>query len=199
MRIRVLGAAGVLLLTPAVVVAGTDVPGSNVPAQMIQAPTEVTPSSSAEAAVLGRLHADNQAEIAHGQLAIEKGKDAAVKAYGRQLVADHTAADQKVVALAKKTKVSPTAMASEATIEAEKGRSDPKMSALHNLSGDEFDKQFVSMMAEEHDRTIDFVNGACEATTNPELKALLTKLLPTLEKHASEARKLAGTLGKPSS
>src|SRR5215213_1268077 len=51
--------------------------------------------------VLSKLHHANQMEIEAGKLAQEKGSSKAVKAYGKTLVRDHSAADKKVLATAK--------------------------------------------------------------------------------------------------
>src|SRR5882672_2708862 len=55
--------------------------------------------------VLGKLHHSNQKEISMGKLAQKSGRTREVKAFGLALVNDHTAADHKVVALAKQEKV----------------------------------------------------------------------------------------------
>jgi predicted outer membrane protein len=53
-------------------------------------------------AVLMRMHRTNQMEIKAGRLAQSHGGSAKVRAFGARLVRDHSANDQKVVALAKK-------------------------------------------------------------------------------------------------
>src|SRR6185369_15748757 len=61
-----------------------------------------TPST---ADVLNKLHASDQHEIAAGTLAEKHGRSQAVKDYGKMLVRDHGAADQKVAVVAKQEKV----------------------------------------------------------------------------------------------
>jgi len=55
--------------------------------------------------VLRQIHRTNLEEIRMGQLAQRNGSSAQVKQYGAQLVRDHQAADQKVVALAKQLRI----------------------------------------------------------------------------------------------
>jgi len=55
--------------------------------------------------VLRQIHRANLEEIRMGQLAQRNGASAQVKQYGAQLVRDHKAADQKVVALAKQLRI----------------------------------------------------------------------------------------------
>ena len=60
--------------------------------------------SAQTAEVLSKLHHSNQMEVAAGKLAQEKGQSKDVKAFGKTLVTDHSAADKKVMALAKEEK-----------------------------------------------------------------------------------------------
>ena len=59
----------------------------------------------ATADVLGKLHESNQKEIAMGKMAQKNGKSKEVTTFGKTLVKDHTAADKKVLTLAKQEKV----------------------------------------------------------------------------------------------
>jgi putative membrane protein len=149
-------------------------------------------------ATLAKLHAANLAEVHHGQMAAEKAKSPQVKAYGRRLVADHKAADRKLMAYCKKAKVDAEAVMREATAEVDKKKADPAMAKLHGLSGEEFDKEFATMMVDEHAKTIEFVTSTRDGAADPALKAMLTKLLPTLEKHRAQAQKLVEKLNKSS-
>src|SRR5690242_7433708 len=49
----------------------------------------------------------NQVDIDAGKLAQKKGSNAEVKAFGKQMVTDHTAVNKQAVALAKKLKLEP--------------------------------------------------------------------------------------------
>src|SRR5688572_31333905 len=68
----------------------------------MQATTSVTPMPLNDTTLLSRMHATNQMEIRLGQLAQRNGASATVKQYGARLVRDHSAADARVTALAKK-------------------------------------------------------------------------------------------------
>jgi putative membrane protein len=129
------------------------------------------------AQILSKLHESNVKEVEMGKLAQKNGQSKEVKAFGKTLVTDHTAADKKVKALAKKEKVELT----EAKPEMEHG----------DLSGPDFDTKFAKNMADDHEKDVEEVRKARDATNDPQLKALLSELLPTLEKHHETARKLA--------
>lgn len=137
------------------------------------------------AEVLTKLHHSNQMEIAAGKLAEEKGQSKDVKAFGKTLVTDHSAADKKVLALAKEEKIDlppPPAMPAE-------------MDKVKASSGAQFDKMFASQMLDDHKKDIAEAKAAKDATKDPKLKALLASTIPVLEKHREIAQKLVDKLG----
>ena len=64
--------------------------------------SDVDSAPMSDTLLLSRMHASNQMEIRLGQLAQRNGATARVKQYGQRLVRDHSAADARVTALAKK-------------------------------------------------------------------------------------------------
>jgi putative membrane protein len=148
----------------------------------------------APADVLMKLHHSNQMEIEAGKLAQEKGQSKAVKDFGKMLVKDHTAADKQVKSLAKQMKVELPTHPPD--------MKDSKLEKARTLTGAEFDKAFAQAMVEDHKDDIEDVAEARDKTTDPQLKKLLTGIVPTLEKHQASAQKLvaqtesgAGTTG----
>ena len=138
------------------------------------------------ATVLGKLHHANQMEIEMGKLAQEKGQSKDVKNYGKTLVTDHTAADKKVMALAKQEKIDLTAAMPPMT--------DDNMALLKTAVGTEFDKVFARVMLEDHTKDVNEAKAARDATTDPKLKSLLTSTIPVLEKHRETAQKLVDSV-----
>ncbi len=129
-------------------------------------------------------------------MAAEKGKSPQVKAFGKKLVADHTAADKKLLAYCKKNKIDEQALEAATKAETEKAAANPDMAKLHDATGEEFDKQFASMMAAEHGKSIETVTAARDGATDAALKQMLTKLLPVLEKHKATAEKISEKVSK---
>lgn len=137
-------------------------------------PAEDAPKADV-AAVLGKLHESNQKEVHMGQEARQNGKSEGVKDFGATLERDHTAADEKVAALARKRNIDL-----------------PGTPAQHSMPPSaNFDEEFAKMMVEDHKKDIDEVKKARDATPDAELKGLLTDMLPTLEKHLQTAESLA--------
>lgn len=129
--------------------------------------------------VLGELHRTNQHEIEMGKEAEKNGNTKAVKDFGKTLVKDHTEADKKTMALAKKEKIDIAA------------NTPPMKNEMATIpAGPEFDNKFAQAMVEGHKKAIADVTQARDTTDNAQLKKLLTELLPTLQKHEDTAQKI---------
>jgi putative membrane protein len=129
--------------------------------------------------VLGKLHQANQKEIEMGKVAEKNGQSKDVKAFGRMLIKDHTAADKKVTALAKKEKVELPAATKEDHSDMAKGA--------------DFDKKFATAMLDDHKKDVADAKSARDNTKDEQLKKLLDDIVPTLEKHQETAQKIADT------
>ena len=142
----------------------------------LTSPTKTTTTAE----VLGSLHEADQKEIQAGQIAQKNGRSKAVKDYGKMLVKDHTAADGKVAGLAQKENVDLVA-ATPAP-----GPNDMGTTA----TGPDFDKKFAQEMLDDHRKAIAALTAARDSTADPQLRKLLTDMLPTLEKHAAAAERI---------
>jgi putative membrane protein len=140
--------------------------------------------------VLMKLHHSNQMEIAAGKLAQEQGQSQDVKRFGKTLVTDHSAADKKVLALAKQEKI---------TLPAAEAMPGEMMDKMKAVSGADFDKTFAAEMLDDHKKDIAEVQSARDGTADAKLKTLLTAMLPVLEKHRDTAQKLTDKLGPSAS
>jgi putative membrane protein len=139
-----------------------------------------TPDSMFQAETLQNLHAANLMEIAAGKLGKSRGTTPQVRAYGAQLVTDHSNADKQVKAVAKKLGVTLKSPPQDAGLK-----------ELSGLKGTAFDTAFIGMMVQDHDKAIAMVKDAQARSTNSDLTALLNGLLPALEKHRATAAGLA--------
>jgi len=138
------------------------------------------PSSSNEesptATTLNKVHLSNQKEIEMGKVAEKGGHSKEVKSFGKDLIKDHTAADKKVMALAKAEKIDLAGAGSTTDHLPQPGA--------------DFDLKFAQMMLEDHTKDISEVSAAIDTTSDPKLKDLLTNILPTLKKHKETAQKI---------
>lgn len=152
-----------------------------------------------------KLHQVNQKEIALGRLAQEKASSARVRSYARMLVSHHTSADRRLLALLDKKDVDRAQLEQAATSAGERPTSgteqpsgDTKPTAemdetyqrLANLSGAEFDREFITTMIDEHEKAIELVRTSTDQVRDTEFRSHLRRVLPTLEQH----RKMAQTI-----
>jgi putative membrane protein len=145
--------------------------------------------ASAAAATLGKLDAADNEEIQAGQLAQRNAKSNDVKRLGAMLASDHAAHRKQIEQTAKAASVTPTPPPSAA---ADQMR---KMDRLGNLHGAEFDRAYVAMQVEDHQKDIADLQAA-RASADPKTQALIDQTLPTLQKHldaAKAAQKKVGT------
>jgi putative membrane protein len=120
-------------------------------------------------------------EVAIGQLAEAQGASQAVKDFGKLLVSDHGAHKRKLASLAEAAGLS---VSDEPTDEAKTNLE--KLKALH---GAEFDKQFKTMMVEDHQKDIAKYEKQA-SSADAQTAALAKETLPTLRKHLDAANAL---------
>jgi putative membrane protein len=131
------------------------------------------------AEVLGKLHRSDEHEIEMGKQAEKNGNTKAVKDFGKMLVKDHTSADKKGAALAKKEKIDLTA------------NTPPMGNEMATIPpGPEFDKKFAQAMLDDHKRDVAEMTQARDGTDDAQLKKLLTDVVPVLQKHLDTAQKI---------
>ena len=145
------------------------------------------PKTATTTEVLGTLHESDLKEIQAGEIAQKNGKSKAVRDYGKMLVKDHTVADEKVAALAQRESVD--------LVAATPAPGPNEMGTM--ATGPDFDKKFAQEMLDDHRKAIAALTAARDNTADPQLRKLLSELLPTLEKHADAAQKIVDAqLGK---
>jgi putative membrane protein len=126
-------------------------------------------------------------EVELGQLAQQKASNPAVKEFGAMMIKDHTAANEKLKALAASEQVSlpegPSLMQ-----KASKTR-------LNMLSGDSFDKSYVKDMIADHKDDIEEFQKEVSEGKDPQAKAFASATLPTLQAHLQRIQAVAASAG----
>jgi putative membrane protein len=130
----------------------------------------------------------NMAEIALGKIAQTKATDPDVKRFAQDLVADHTKANEKLMAIAKQLNLSmPTQLPADKQKEVERFR---------NYTGTNFDKDFVQHEIKDHEKAIELFTQASKECKNEQLKNYATQTLPGLKEHLQMAKKINDRLEK---
>ena len=136
----------------------------------------------------------NQVDIDAGKLAESKGSNAEVKAFGKQMVTDHSGVNKQAVALVTKLKVTPEDNATSKSLKA--GGAD-NVKNLEKLSGAAFDRAYVDHEVAYHQQVLDAIDKTLiPSAQNAELKALLVAVRPAFVAHLDHAKNLQASLGK---
>ena len=136
----------------------------------------------------------NQVDIDAGKLAEKQASSAEVKAFGKQMVADHSGVNKQAVALAGKLKVKPE---DNPTSQSLKSGGDKNLANLKSLKGAAFDRAYVDQEVAYHQAVLDAIDKTLiPSAKNAELKALITKVRPAFEAHLQHARMMQAKLGK---
>ena len=131
-------------------------------------------------------------DIAAAKQALKMSHNAAVRDFAQEMVRDHTAVNQKALALVKKLHVTPEANPTSAGLTK---AANAELAKLSKLKGAAFDREYVNNEVAYHKT----VNGALASTLipsahNAELKSLLQTGLTLFKEHQAHAEQLAAKL-----
>ena len=134
----------------------------------------------------------NQVDIDAGKLAESKATSPEVKAFGKQMVTDHTGVNKQATELVTKLGVKPEG---NPTAQSLKSGGADNVRALTALSGAAFDKAYVDHEVAYHQQVLDAVDKTLiPSAQNAELKALLVKVRPAFVAHLEHAKQLQASL-----
>lgn len=122
------------------------------------------------------------AEVKIAELGSQKAERADVKEFATMLVNDHTKANSELAALAKTKGVELSQMIAPKAADTFKD--------LEKESGQGFDKAFLAQMEKSHKDTISSFEDAEKDAKDGELKAWISKTLPTLKAHLDKVKEL---------
>lgn len=119
-------------------------------------------------------------EVEMGQLAQEKANHNRVKAFGKMMVDQHSQVNQEIKNLASGKQITlPSGMGAEHQRD---------MDDLRKLSGRDFDRKYMDMMVEDHEKDIRKFEDASENHKDAEIQTFAAKTLPKLRAHLDSAR-----------
>lgn len=130
----------------------------------------------------------NLEEIAIGQLAQQKSTNPEIKKFGKMLVDDHTKLSGEVKTVAESRNISlPTSITEDGKEQYNK---------LNEKSGLDFDKKFVDMMIDGHEKAIDKFTKASKNSNDEEIKTWASNNIASLTAHLQHAKMLKQDLDK---
>jgi putative membrane protein len=145
------------------------------------------PAELSDANIVALLDHANAADSTAGALAATKATNSAVKQFAKLMMTEHHALRKQGADLAKRLKLNPEPPANDpVTPLAEK-----ETQALQSApKGAEFDRTYIDQEVAAHEAVLDLVKQAHDQADNPELKALIEKAQPVIEKHLDQAKQL---------
>jgi putative membrane protein len=154
-------------------------------APAVAAPAADGPTDPQIAAI---VVAANSVDIAAGELAKEKGTDAEVKAFGQQMITDHTAVNQQATDLVTRLGVTPEENPTSQQLTQGGQAARDRLSAL---SGAEFDRAYIDNEVTYHQTVLDAIDQTLIPNAdNAELKSLLEQVRPAIAAHLQHAQQI---------
>jgi len=157
---------------------GAMAPAANAPA----APAELS-----DANIVALLDHANAADSTAGALAVTKATDPAVKQFAKLMMSEHHALRKQGADLAKQLKVTPEPPANDPVTPLAQQETQALQSAP---KGAQFDRTYIDQEVAAHQAVLDLANQAHDQAKNEQLKALIEKAKPVIEKHLDQAKQL---------
>lgn len=131
----------------------------------------------------------NLLEIEAAKLALQKGTDTEVKNYAKMLVTEHTKAGAELKTIADTKQIAlPTSLT-------DKGKD--AYNKLNEKSGNDFDKEFIKIMIDDHEKTIKELEDASTDKDNDQnVKDWASNKIAGLTAHLQEAKMIKDKLDK---
>jgi putative membrane protein len=146
--------------------------------------------SDQELRALAQVHAVNGLEIKVGQLAVGRGSPP-VEAYAKHLIADHEKADAELMAIVREhgatvPEYAPAGPAEQSALTLDAVQAD----VLASLSGSSFDRTYLTMMVEDHNRELAKLDDMLAKRGDADAMACIARARPMVARHAAEAKQL---------
>jgi putative membrane protein len=151
------------------------------------APAATPRSGLTDANIVALLDAANKADSAGGAVASKKATRADVKTFARLMMGEHHALRLQGQQLAKQLGVEPKAperdpLAPYVASEMKALQSTPK--------GAEFDRTYIDNEVTIHQAVLDLANQARVTTQTPQLRELIEKAIPIIQRHLEQAQSI---------
>jgi putative membrane protein len=127
------------------------------------------------------------AEVDAGNLAQQKASGQNVKDFGAMMVKDHSAANEKLQAIAASKNITLPTSASVGQMAAK--------AKLDVLSGSTFDASYIKGQVRAHEKTVALFRQEITAGQDAEAKAFAKETLPTVKSHLKAIKTIAAQAG----
>jgi putative membrane protein len=124
----------------------------------------------------------NVLEVRLGQLAQSRASNAAVKQFGQRMVTDHSKVGQDLSSMATRNGIALNAALTPAH--------HAKINQVQNLSGQQFDQSYMSMMIQDHQTDVTRFENQSRNADSPQVREFAARYLPILQQHLSLAQQV---------
>ncbi|HET6798381.1 MAG TPA: DUF4142 domain-containing protein [Gemmatimonadales bacterium] len=150
-----------------------------------------TPASSrpglGDSNIVALLDEANKSDSAAGAVAVKKGTDPEVKAFAKLMMSEHHALRAEGEAVAKQLGVTPKPPEHDPI----GGYAKTELADLQKTpKGAEFDRVYIDHEVSVHQAVLDFANMARVTTQTAQLRDLIQKAVPVIQKHLEQAQAL---------
>jgi putative membrane protein len=127
------------------------------------------------------------AEIAMGQIGVQKATNADVKSFAQKMIDDHTQANSQLAPIASQKGVTlPTQPSTLHRAAADR---------ISKLSGAEFDRAFMDQMVMDHQKVVTEFQHVSKGGKDADVKSFASTMLPNLQDHLRMAQTLDTQVG----
>jgi putative membrane protein len=143
----------------------------------------------------GYAHNADNGEIALGKLASTKATNASVKAYGKEMVKDHSAMMTEMHTLMGKLNAKADSTWDDAKSIASDG-TDKLRELTDKAAGADWDKNYIENQIDTHQRVLSKLTDAAKNNTDKTVTDALAKATSKVQEHLTKAQALNETLKK---
>lgn len=146
----------------------------------------VTAVGNNEAEFMVKAANGGMTEVQAAKIAQQKATNDDVKKFADKMVTDHSKLNDQLKDLAGKLNIT-----IPAAIDAD---SQSMIDKLNNAKSKDFNKTYMDMMVDAHNKDVDLFQKAAADVANPEVNSFITSALPTLQSHQQMAKQIQASL-----
>jgi putative membrane protein len=147
--------------------AGATAPKSRAASSPAKAPNSGSTPSAKDKSFMHAAAQGGMMEVEMGHMAVKQGTSADVKMIGKQMVSDHTKANNELMAIAKTKGV-------------DLSKEKPKMQKMNDAN---FDKEYINAMVKDHEKDLAAFQAEAKNGSDPDVKAFAEKTSEVVKKH----------------
>lgn len=161
-------------------------------ADSLAAGSDLARDDMTDANIMSMIATANAAEVAAGELASTKARNADVKAFARQMVTEHQAMQKEADQLATSAGITPQAPANGDSAQRASAAS---LDSLKTMTGADFDRAYMAGQVRDHQATLANLQRFQGAAQNADLRTMIGNTIPKVQAHLDKATQVHSQLG----